>query len=96
MALSKPIKQNNGIVLSYHRIVDIRNVVNDKTYLDVVSYVDNEERIKEQNQPKYSPNRAEIYKVSAIYDLPYNDTLTIEQAYEHLKTLQVFEGSEDV
>ena len=96
MALSKPIKQNNGIVLSYHRIVDIRNVVNDKTYLDVVSYVDNEERIKEQNQPKYSPNRVEIYKVSAIFDLPYNDTLTIEEAYEHLKTLEVFEGSEDV
>lgn len=96
MALSKPIKQNNGIVLSYHRIVDIRNVVNDKTYLDVVSYVDNEERIKEQNQPKYSPNRAEIYKVSAIFALPYNDTLTIEEAYEHLKTLEVFEGSEDV
>ena len=96
MALLKPIKQSNGIVLNYHRIANIRNVVNDKTYLDVVSYVDNEERIKEQNQPKYSPNRAEIYKVSAIYDLPYNDTLTIEDAYEHLKTLEVFEGSEDV
>lgn len=96
MALSKPIKQSNGIVLSYHRIADIRNVVNDKTYLDVISYVDKEEREKEQNQPKYSPNKIEVYKVSTMYDLPYNDTLTIEQAYEYLKTLEVFEGSEDV
>lgn len=96
MALSKPIKQNNGIVLNYHRITDIRNVVNDKTYLDVISYVDKEEREKEQKQPKYSPNRAEIYKVNNIYDLPYNDTLTIEDAYEYLKTLEVFEGSEDI
>lgn len=96
MALSKPIKQNNGIVLSYHRIADIRNVVNDKTYLDVISYIDKEEREKEQNQPKYSPNKEEIYKVNNTYNLPYNDTLTIEEAYEYLKTLEVFEGSEDV
>ena len=96
MALSKPIKQSNGIILNYHRIADIRNVVNDKTYLDVISYVDDEERVKEQNQPKYSPNKKEIYKVSAIYDLPYNDTLTIEDAYEHLKTIEDFEGSEDI
>ena len=96
MALSKPIKQSNGIVLNYHRIADIRNVVNDKTYLDIISYVDKEEREKEQNQPKYSPNKEIIYKVSKMYDLPYNDSLTIEQAYEYLKTLEDFEGSEDI
>ena len=96
MALLKSIKQNNGIILTYHRIADIKNVVNDKTYLDVISYVDKEEREKEQNQPKYSPNKVEIYKVSTIYDLPYNDTLTIEQAYEYLKTLEDFKGSEDI
>lgn len=96
MALLKPIKQSNGIVLNYHRIADIKNVVNDKTYLDVISYVDKEEREKEQNQPKYSPNREEVYKVNNIYNLPYNDTLTIEDAYEYLKTLEVFEGSEDI
>ena len=75
---------------------DIKNVVNDKTYLTVISYVDKEEREKEQNQPKYSPNKQEIYKVNNIYNLPYNDTLTIEDAYEYLKTLEVFEGSEDI
>ena len=96
MALSKPIKQSNGIILNYHRIADIRNVVNDKTYLDVISYVDREEREKEQKQPKYSPNKAEIYKISKIYNMDYNDTLTIEEAYEYLKTLEDFEGSEDI
>ena len=96
MALSKPIKQSNGIVLNYHRIADIRNVVNDKTYLDVISYVDKDEREKEQKQPKYSPNKAEIYKISKIYNMDYNDTLKIEEAYEYLKILENFEGSEDV
>ena len=55
-----------------------------------------EEREKEQKQPKYSPNKEAIYKVSTIYDLAYNDTLTIESAYEYLKRLEVFEGSEDI
>lgn len=96
MALLKAIKQTNGIVLNYHRISDIKNVVNDKTYLDVISYVDKEEREKEQNQPKYSPNKQEIYKTNKIYNMPYNDTLTIEQAYEYLKSLEDFEGSEDI
>lgn len=96
MALLKAIKQSNGIVLTYHRIANIKNVVNDKTYLDVISYIDKEEREKEQNQPKYSPNKQDVYKVSKLYNLPYNDTLTIEDAYEYLKTLEEFEGSEDI
>ena len=96
MALSKAIKQSNGIVLTYHRIADIKNVVNDKTYLKLISYVDKEEREKEQNQPKYSPNKQDVYTVSKLYNLPYNDTLTIEDAYEYLKTLEEFEGSEDI
>lgn len=96
MALLKAIKQENGIVLNYHRISDIKNVVNDKTYIGVLSYVDEEEREKEKNQPKYSPNKKPIYIISSIEKIPYNDTLTIEEAYEHLKILPEFEGSEDV
>lgn len=96
MALSKPIKQENGIILNYHRISDIRNVVNDKTYIDVISYVDKDEREKEQNQPKYSPNKPIIYKANKVYNVDYNDTLTIEQAYEYLKTLPEFEGAENI
>lgn len=96
MALQKAIKQDNGIILNYHRIPDIKNVVNDKTYINVLSYINNEERRKEQNLPKYSPNKPNIYKVNNIYSLPYNDTLTINEAYKYLKTLEYFEGSEDV
>ena len=96
MALLKAIKQENGIVLNYHRISDIKNVVNDKTYIGVLSYVDGDEREKEKNQPKYSPNKKPIYVVSSLIPIEYNDTLTIENAYEYLKTLEEFEGSEDI
>lgn len=96
MALLKAIKQQNGVVLNYHRIADIKNVVNDKTYIGVLSYVDEEEREKEKKQPKYSPNKPQIYVVSLLIPVEYNDTLTIEDAYEYLKTLPEFEGSEDI
>ena len=96
MALSKDIKQDNGVVLNYHRIGDIRNVVNGKTYLSVLSYISRKEREKELKQPKYSPNKIEIYKSIKNYDISYNDTLTITEAYEYLKTLDEFKDSEDI
>lgn len=96
MALQKAIKQDNGVVLSYHRIADIRNVINDKTYIDIISYVDADEREKEKHQPKYSPNKPNIYTINSQEVIDYNDTLTIEQAYEYLKTLPKYEGSIDV
>lgn len=96
MALNKSIIQNNGINLNYHRISDIKNVVNDKTYLSLISYVSKDEREKEQKQPKYSPNKVEIYKINKLYKLDYNDKLTIEKAYNYLKTLEEFEGAENI
>lgn len=96
MALSKIIIQNNGIPLSYHRISDIKNVINDKTYINVISYVNKDQREKEQNQPKYSPNKEEIYKVFSNEQVEYNDTLTIQEAYEYLKTLPKYENAEDI
>ena len=96
MALFKIIKDVNGVPLTYHRINDIRHVTNDKTYIDIVSYITKEDREKEQNQPKYSPNREEIYKTPSIEVMDYNSDLSIDEAYEYLKTLPRFEGAEDI
>ena len=96
MALLKAIKQQNGVILNYHRINGIRNIVNDNTYIDILSYVDEEEREKDKKYAKYSPNRAKLLIYSSFVQIPYNDTLTIQDAYEYLKTLPEFEGSEDV
>ncbi|MDV3426959.1 MAG: hypothetical protein LIR50_07200 [Bacillota bacterium] len=95
MALIKPIKQNNGIILSYHRIHDIKNIVNDKTIICVYSYVDKEEREKEKILvegfiPKYL-----VYVVMSEEELEYNDNLSIKQAYEYLKTLDKYKDAQD-
>lgn len=95
MALQKTIKQDNGVVLSYHRIADIKNIVNDKTQLKIYSYVDKAERQKEKEQPKYSPNKKEIYKITSYEDMEYNDVLTIEDAYNYLKKLDKYKDSID-
>lgn len=96
MALLKAIVQDNGVILNYHRIADIKNIVNDKTYLTVISYVNYDERIKEQNQPKYSPKKPNIYKIIETVNMDYNDTLTIENAYKYLKTLDKYKNAEDI
>ena len=96
MALLKPIKQSNGIILTYHRIKDIRNVINDKTYIEIASYVDEEEREREKKQPKYSPRRDEVYIIYSNEEVKYNDTLTIREAYEYLKTTDKYKGAIDV
>lgn len=96
MALIKPIKQKNGVILNYHRIYDIKNVVNDKTYINIYSYLNEEERNKEKEQTETEKYSMDIYINISIESMEYNDTLTIEDAYEYLKTLEVFEGSEDI
>lgn len=96
MGLKKTIIQSNGIPLNYHRIGNITNVVNDKTYINVISYVNNQEREKEKTIFKNHPFRHEIYRVYSSEVIDYNDTLTITSAYEYLKTIEKYTGAEDV
>lgn len=37
-----------------------------------------------------------VYIQSNYFTLPYDENQTIEQAYEYLKTTEIFEGAEDV
>ena len=91
MALKKDIKQDNGIVLTYHRIVGIENIINDKTILQVHSYLDKEQREKERNKVD-----GDIYIVTNYEIMDYNDTLTAHNAYDYLKTLEKYEDAEDI
>lgn len=96
MALIKPIKQKNGVILNYHRIYDIKNVVNDKTYINIYSYLNEEERNKEKEKSEAEKYVMDIYINISTESTEYNDALSIEQAYDYLKTLKNFEGSEDI
>lgn len=83
MALSKSIKQDNGIPLSYHRILFVHSAINTHISIAVISYVDEESR-ENENAGKLA------YTATVTYELPYKENMTIEEAYDYLKTLPAF------
>lgn len=91
MALKKEIKQSNGVVTNYHRILFLQQTVNRQNSIAVLSYVDKEAREGETNGTIEQP-----FQVSKTYETEYSEEMTIETAYEFLKTLPEFEGAEDV
>lgn len=89
MALKKENRQENGVVTSYHRIMMINSVINHHISIAVLSYIDEDSRNTEDNGGK-------PYKVAKTYEKSYEENMTIEEAYEYLKTLPDYEGAEDI
>ena len=91
MALYKEVRQGDGVVTRYHRILFVQTTINRQNSIAVLSYVDEDSRENEKiaivNQP---------YIKSVTYEIPYNEAMTIESAYEHLKSMPQFEGAVDV
>ena len=91
MALKKAIKQSDGVVTNYHRILFLQQTVNRQNSIAVHSYVDEEAREGEKGNAFEQP-----YVKSITYETDYSEDMTIETAYKYLKTLPQFEGAEDV
>lgn len=91
MALFKEVKQNDGVVTKYHRILYVMTTVNRQNSIAVLSYVDDEVRDDEKNSIIAQP-----YQKAVTYETAYDPEMTIEVAYEYLKTLPQFEGAIDI
>lgn len=91
MALYKEVKQNDGVVTKYHRILYLTQTVNRQNSIAVLSYVDDEARTNEQNNVIDQP-----YTKAITYETKYDENMTIEKAYDYLKSLPQFEGAEDI
>lgn len=89
MALFKNIIQEDGVTTNYHRILLTQSVINSHTSISVLSYIN---EISRQNEI----TGGNPYKVGITYETSYIENLTIENAYDYLKTLPQFEGAEDV
>lgn len=98
MALSKSVTLPNGITLKYHRIVMIKNEINQQTTILVHSYLNAEGR---QYEKDYANGLIEgeptfPYVDARYYNLDYNQEMTIVLAYEWIKdNITEFEGAED-
>lgn len=89
MALFKSVTQEDGVITNYHRILLIDSVINSHISIAVLSYISQESR-----QSELANSRP--YKKSATYETDYVENMTIESAYNYLKTLPEFEGAEDI
>lgn len=97
MALKKDIKLDNGIILTYHRIVSVNSIVNRQSMIEVGSYLNKEEREKEREwYNSGSADRLNVYIGTKYYIKDYDKEFNVDNAYEYLKTLEDFADAEDV
>lgn len=98
MALQKEITLDNGIIVKYHRIVNTSILVNDSITIEVGSYINDTQRNKEKQNVlnPYDENDINIFINTTFIDMPYKESITIEEAYDYLKTLDMFKDATDV
>lgn len=90
MALYKEIRQEDGVITKYHRILFLTKTINKQNSIAVLSYVDEESRGSELL------NGSKQYRKSITYETAYNENMTIIDAYKYLKTLHQFEDATDI
>lgn len=102
MAIKKKVTCDNGVVTEYHRIALISIEINQKNTILIHSYISEAGRQIEKDYAagKYNDVEEGMMKfpyVDAIYiDADYDGDMTISSAYDYIKTLPKFVGSEDV
>lgn len=94
MALKKSIELDNGVVVNYHRIVSINKVTNVANIIEVASYT-NELKREEEKEAIENNKEMNVFINTQYINAEYDEAITIENTYEHLKTLEQFKDAED-
>ena len=100
MALKKQIELENGITVNYHRIVTINKVTNNSTIIEVASYTSEEKRQEEiealaKGQETGTAVPMNIFIDTTFLNKEYNETDTIKDLYDYLKTTEKFKDALD-
>lgn len=97
MALKKSITKPNGIVVDYHRIAMVKIDTNQQTTILLHSYLSevgrNYEKSYEAGEIQGEPTFP--YVDAEYISFPYDENMSIKNAYEWLKQQPDFEGAED-
>lgn len=94
MALLKTIELDSGIVLNYHRIVAITKITNHTTVLEVAGYTSKEKRDQEIQQFN-NCEAITVYINKSFMNVDYDETTTIKDWYDYLKTTEKYKDAED-
>lgn len=100
MALLKKIELENGVTVNYHRIVTINKVTNNTTIIEVASYTSEEKRQEEIKALAKGQETGEAVPMNIFIDTTflnkeYNETDTIKDLYDYLKTTEKFKDALD-
>lgn len=112
MAIKKNIKLENGITVNYHRIVSVNSITNITSLIEVASYISEEERQKEQRYQELQQKNMKkiitaeekieldkginVFIDTKYYSTDYDKELNVDNAYDYLKTLDIFQNSKDI
>lgn len=94
MAILKPVELDSGIVVNYHRIVSINNIINRESIIEIASYTSKAKREEEKEALK-SHKAMDIFVNSKLLNLPCDAAIDVVKAYNYLKTLDEFKGAEN-
>lgn len=92
MGLKKEIELKNGIKVNYHRIVSINKITNSAIIIEVGSYISEEKRKEEIEKQGQEMN---IFIETMYLNKEYNETDTIQDLYDYLKTTEKFKDAEN-
>lgn len=102
MALSKRITLPNGVAVNYHRVVRVDIVTNQQNVVEVASYTSRAKRREEKDwyardggQDGADGEGIDVYIETTLFDVPYDQDMTVESAYGWLKAQPMFEGAID-
>ena len=95
MALKKEIELDNGVITSYHRIVSINKITNVSNLIELASYTNESKREEEKDAIK-NGTEMNIFINTEYITAEYDENITIEETYEYLKTLDKYNGAEDI
>lgn len=94
MALVKSVELNNGVVVTYHRIVSINKITNKSIIIEIASYI-NESKRQEEIEKQELGEPMSIYIDTTYLNKDYDETETIEDLYDYLKTTDKFKNAQD-
>lgn len=98
MALKKETILDNGITVNYHRIVSLNKITNNSNIIEIASYTNEEKRQEEIDyyNLKEEDKSMNVFIDTTYIEKEYNETETIEEVYEYLKTTEKFKDAEDI
>ena len=94
MALFKTIEQDNGVILNYHRIVSINKITNRNVVVEIAGYTSKEKR-DEEIRKQFSGQEYNIYIDTTYMSVDYDETSTIKDWYDYLKTTDKYKDAQD-